>query len=169
MMSDGDVGVQLIAEELYNILLNKGVQAILHVNEQPRERIDYNRPWSRHYPWRKALSKDMVGSFGVVDVHGFPCDSDSKFAKDKCDIALLHTPRFTDIKFLRWYARELASYDLNTGVYLATKPNDIVMEAISKKAKFAFLAEHAEEGWGLHRHHKVYAKVHSKVILENLI
>jgi hypothetical protein len=111
----------------------------------------------------------MVGQVGSVDIHGFPGDSNSNFEKDKCDIALLHTPRFTDIKFLRWYAKELANYDLNTGVYLATKPNDIVMEAINKKARFAFLAEHCEEGWGLRRHHKVYAKAHSKVLLENLI
>jgi len=169
MVSDGDVGVKLIAEELYDILLDKGHQAILHVNEDPRERMDYNRPWSRRTPWRKELSKHMVGQFAVCDIHGFPGDSASNFARDKCDIALLHTPRFTDIKFLRWYARELAKQGFNIGVYPATVPNDIVMEAINKKARFAFLCEHCEEGWGLRRHHVKYARAHSKVILGNLI
>jgi hypothetical protein len=164
-----DVGVQYIAEELHDILQNKGIQSILLINEQPREIIDMNRPISRRTPWRQELRKHMVGQFAVCDIHGFPGDSASPFARDRCDIALLHTPRFTDIKFLRWYARELARQNLNTGVYPATVPNDIVMEAVSKKARFAFLAEHAEEGYGLRRHHKIYAKAHAKVLLGNLL
>jgi hypothetical protein len=166
---DNDVGASIIAEELDVLLSAKGVQTILLVNEKPREIVDLNRPWSRHTPWRRELRKHMIGDFAVCDIHGFPCDSNSNFARDHCDIALLHTPRFTDINFLRWYAKELAKQGLDTGVYPATRPNDVVMEAINKKAKFAALFEHAEEGWGRRMHHKKYAKAHAKVLLNNLL